>query len=185
MYKEMVNATASQGVLAQLYSNLVATGVQSTIVKYLDQEAQLTYALVPPAIQTWLGPNKTGSDATKAAIGLSPTDAIAGLRVQVFLADGTTAFDSNASTPLSTNNIYANIKVPASNFLTTGKYLINENQNTRVYAQSANLSSSGISYQIKYSTSTGSDQQYIAVRQGNTGEPLGIIVISINDAPSV
>ena len=178
----MVNATASQGVLSELYSNLVSTGVQSTIVKFLSSEASADYTPVPPAIQTWLGDatTKNGSATTKAAIGLSSTDAIVGLRVQVFLADGTTAFDSNASTPLSTNNVFTNIKIPSPSFLTNGKYLINENQNTRVYAQSANLSSSGIAFQIKYSTSTSTNQQYICVRQGFTNEPLGVIVISMN-----
>jgi hypothetical protein len=84
-------------------------------------------------------------------------------------------YDSN-----SDYNVYTNIGIPSSNFLTTGKYLINENQNTRSYNMNAALSNSGIAYQIKFSNSVNTFQHYIAVRQGSTTEPIGNIVISMD-----
>jgi hypothetical protein len=63
----------------------------------------------------------------------------------------------------------------------TFSHFINENQNTRTYNLSAALSNSGISYQTKYSNTVLDNQRYIAVRQGSIAEPLGNIVISINE----
>ena len=98
-----------------------------------------------------------------------------GLRVQVILADGQTAYDSN-----SINNEYANIGIPSSTFITTGKYLINENQGTRSYNMGALLSQTGVFNQIKYSHTTGTMSIYLAVRQGiSSTQPLGIVVISL------
>ena len=168
----MVNATASNSVLSQLYSNFVSTGNQSLVVTFLENEIAGNYTPIPTAITSWIS-----SDATKASIGLSPSDTINGLRVQVILSDGKTAYDSSASA----NNIFANINIPRSDFITSGKYLINENQNTRGYNMSAALSHTGISFSTKYSTSVNANQLYIAVRQGSITDPLGNIVISMND----
>lgn len=167
----MVNAIPSNGVLNQLYSSLCGTGAQSAIMAFFNLPNTLSYNAMEIAIVAW-----AASDAAKRSIGLSPSDSIFGLRVQVVEADGKTVFDL-AST---TNNKFANIGVPAANFSTTGKYLINENQNTRSYNMSALLSQTGIAYQTKYSNSVGTDQIYIAVRQGSTAEPIANIVVSMN-----
>lgn len=167
----MVNAIPSNGVLNQLYSSLCGTGAQSAIMAFFNNPNTLSYNAMELAIVVW-----AASDAAKASIGLTPSDSILGLRVQVIEADGKTAFDL-AST---TNNTFANIGVPAANFLTTGKFLINENQNTRSYNMSAALSQTGIAYHTKFSNSVGTNQIYIAVRQGSTSEPIANIVISMN-----
>ena len=169
----MVNATASTSVLSTLYSNFVSTGNQSSVVNYLKTEASAEYSPLPTAISAWIT-----ADSTKQSIGLTASDTIAGLRVQVILADGKTAYDSSAGG----NNVFTNINIPKTDFITTGKYLINENQNTRSYNMNATLSQSGIAYQVKYSNSTAvlANQFYIAVRQGSNIEPLGNIVISMN-----
>ena len=168
--KKMVNAIPSNGVLNQLYSSLCSTGAQSAIINFFNTPNSPNYVAMGAAIVIW-----AASDAAKASIGLTPSDTIVGLRVQVIEADGKTVFDL-AST---INNTYANIGIPAADFLTTGKYLINENQNTRSYIMSAALSQTGIAYQTKYSNSVGTDQIYIAVRQGSTSEPLATIVVSM------
>ena len=46
---------------------------------------------------------------------------------------------------------------------------------------SAALSHTGISFSTKYSTTVNANQLYIAVRQGSITDPLGNIVISMND----
>ena len=180
----MVNAVASQGLLAQLFSDLVAKGHHAFIAKFLKSENSLDYPAIPTAIQAWLGDPTTrnGSTDTKAAIGLLPTDSIAGLRVLVILADGTMAFDSNASTPLSANNLFTNLKKPAGTFLTDGKYTINEPHAGRSYFQQAMLSATGVASHVKWSTSVSANQRYIAARVGSLEEPVGVVVISMNDA---
>ena len=167
----MVNAISSNGVLNTLYSHLHSSGVHYSIIQFLNALNPSTYSAMAAAISAWIT-----SDAAKQSIGLSSVDAIPGFRVQVIEADGKTAYDSGSTT----NNAFANIGVPASNFLTTGKYLINENQNTRIYNMSAALSQTGIAYHTKYSNSVNANQMYIAARQGNTIEPLGNVVISMN-----
>ena len=162
----MVNASTS--VLSQLYSNFVSTGNQTLVVKFLHTDASSEYVSLPTAISGWIA-----APETKSSIG-SLAD-ISGLRVQVIMADGRTAYDSSSS-----NNLFANINIPASDFVNTGKYKINENQNTRSYNMNAALSQTGIAYQSKYSASVGKPQLYIAVRQGSISEPLGNIVISMD-----
>ncbi len=94
------------------------------------------------------------------------------MRIQVILADGVTAFDSNK---LPVINDFNNI-----NKILDGKYLINENQNSRSYNMGAALSQSGVFTQLKYSNSTGENEMYLVIRQGlSMTEPLGNVVISM------
>jgi hypothetical protein len=167
-----MNAIASNSVLSQLYSNFCAKGHQSKIVTFLQENNSSTYAPMVSSISTWLSATET-----KESIGLTALDTIQGLRVQVIEPDGKTAYDSG-----SNFNVYANINKPDPNFLTNGKYLINENQNTRSYNMSAALSNTGISFQEKYSISVNNLQHYIAVRQGSQSKPIGNIVISMDTA---
>jgi len=175
----------SQGALQQLYSSLntysytdatsgLTASPQTFVNKFLTNIDATTYAQMNNAIKYWLA-----SSAPASALGLpaSSSNNPPGLRVQVIESDGTTTFDSSAGA----NNVFTNIKIPKSDFLTSGKYLINENQGTRSYNMGAILSQSGIYYMSKYSTSVGYNQSYIAVRQGTTPAlPLGNIVISFN-----
>ena len=172
-------ATVSNSSLSQLYSNFSSkantagsTSVQDSVMSYFNAPNAVTaaanYATMATAIAAWIATVPNGYTNTVAGKGL---------RVQVIEADGKTAYDSNATTA----NIYTNINIPKSDFLTTGKYLINENQGTRSYNMGAALAQSGLFYQQKLSLSTNTNQTYIAVRQGLTSaEPLGNVVISLN-----
>ena len=177
----MVIANGSNGLLANLYSSFCGSKAHNVVIDFLERDTQDAYngtspslfaITMPSAISAWMS-----ALSTLQSVGLTNQDSIPGLRVQVIMADGKTAYDSN-----SNNNSYANINVPAANFSTTGKYLINENQNSRIYNMAAALSTSGVSHMLKYSNSVGVNQRYIAVRQGSQTEPLGNIVISMNDA---
>lgn len=175
----------SQGALQQLYQSLstysytdptsgLTASPQAFVNTFLNNLNATTYAQMNNAIMYWLT-----SSAPAEALGLtaSSSNNPPGLRVQVIEADGTTTFDSS----VGANNVFTNIKIPRSDFLTSGRYLINENQGTRPYNMGAILSQSGIYYMSKYSSSVGTNQSYIAVRQGtNPTLPLGNIVISFN-----
>ena len=171
---------ASPGVLNQLYASLCSysftnenksASPQIFVNQYLQETNSPAYYLsMTSALNAWLN-----SSAPSSAVGV--TGSIPGLRVQIIEADGSTAFDSN-----SKNNAFANINIPKSDFLTSGKYLINENQGSRSYNMGASLSQTGTFNQIKYSNSTGANQMYYAVRQGTSSSfPLGNIVISMNE----
>lgn len=115
-----------------------------------------------------------------------PLQTAAGLRVQLILADGTTAIDTGCQSTLTAAqgvHLFANIgkaDVPSSGVFSSDCYRINENQGTRPYNQGAFLSQSGVFSQIKHSNSTGTKQYYLASRIGTLNEPLGIFVVSMN-----
>ena len=182
----------SQAALNQLYTsacsdaitvNSTQTTLQSFVTAYLKANSSGNYANMVLAADAWLA-----SSRPQTALGLPAATPIAGLRVQVIVAGGVTAYDSNAGV----NNVFAKIGIPnntlssggepsAANFINSGKYFINENQGTRSYNMSAWLSNSGVAYETKNSGSTGTFQSYIAVRQAATSvTPLGNIVISFN-----
>jgi hypothetical protein len=175
----------SQGALQQLYQSLstysysdttsgLTASPQTFVNNFLTNLNATTYAEMANAINYWLT-----SNAPALALGLpaSSSNNPAGLRVQVIESDGTTSFDSSAGA----NNVFTNIKIPKSDFVTSGKYLINENQGSRSYNMGAFLSQTGVYFLSKYSNSTKSNQSYLAVRQGTSPNlPLGNIVISIN-----
>jgi len=110
----------------------------------------------------------------------------AGLRVQLILADGTTAIDTGCQDTLTASqnvHLFANIgnaDIPVDGVFSSSCYRINENQGTRSYNQGAALSQSGVFSQIKHSNSTGTKQYYLASRIGTLNEPLGIFVVSMN-----
>lgn len=181
-----LNNVANSGSLSQLYSSLcstpyldpstnIQTNIQSFVASYLSRSNDATkYRIMSEAINYWLT-----STIPQQAVGLPTTTSISGLRVQIIEADGTTAYDSSSGN----RNIYTNIGIPSPNFLTTGKYLINENQGTRSYNQGAFLSQTGVFYERKFSNSTDSFQIYIAVRNGTSpARPAGVIVISMNES---
>jgi len=177
----------SLAFLNSLYNSLCSTlyavsstnqaSVQSYVIYFLTNINSTNYINMVNAINFWLNSTTIPQLAVGIATGTQAKNAIKGLRIQVILSDGTTAFDSNSNS----NNIYSNINIPSPDFITSGKFLINENHGTRTYFQGAILSQSGI-YCIKsYSTSVNCDQLYLAIRQGlSSHEPFGAIIISIN-----
>jgi len=85
-------------------------------------------------------------------------------RVVVTLPDGTVVYDSKETV----NNTWSNFN---------GK-IINENHNTRPAIMEAQLFNYGKGYESKYSTSTGSQENYAAFRIGGLGASLGTIRFS-------
>lgn len=184
---------ASPGVLNQLYASLcsysyttpdkVTSSPQTFVNEYLESlEDPTDYSRMVLALDDWLL-----SDAPSKSIGLTGPGitTISGLRVQIIEADGTTAYDSSRSFVAGVNyNVYTNINKPRDDFLTSGKYKINENQGTRSYNMGAFLATTGTFIQQKYSKTIGDDEMYYAVRQGlSSSFPEGNIVISMHVAP--
>jgi hypothetical protein len=177
-----MSVVASVSFLNQLYTSLCSISVpgytnfsvQSYIVTFLNTpNNSINYSNMVGAINAWL----SSTTIPQTAAGLLTGTDIHGLRVQVIEADGVTLFDSNAGD----NNIFQNINIPKSTFLTDGKYLINENQNVRSYNMGATLSQSGVFSQQKFSKTTGTNQIYLSVRQGiSSSHPIGNIVVSMN-----
>ena len=161
---------ASNSFLSTLYSQFSQTTHHRRVIKFLNNPISENYDDGFHEIKTnWIENN---TDLLNF-LGLAPSAVIDGLRVQVILADGNTAYDSHKT---EENNKFHHINKMNIN----NEYYINENQNTRSYNMGAALSSSGIFYQTKMSHSTGTKQMYIAVRQGSVSAPLGNIVISMN-----
>jgi hypothetical protein len=178
----------STAFLNSLYSSLCSTlysggnniqaSVQSFTIYYLNKITAENYTSMVNSINYWITSKTIPQIATGLPTGKPANEQIYGLRVQVLEADGTTVYDSN-----SNSNIFSNIGIPKPDFITSGKYLINENQGSRSYFQGALLSQSGNYTMKKYSNSVGLNQLYLAVRQGlSPSEPFGVIVISINAA---
>jgi hypothetical protein len=95
-------------------------------------------------------------------------------RIVVCLPDGTVYFDSknatdgDATNPLS--NEYTNAKTDKS---------INENHNSRPCIMNAQLVEDGVSFESKYSSSTGNYEDYVAVRIGAQGASAGTVRYSV------
>jgi hypothetical protein len=166
--------------LEALYSTLSTTSVTigplnksaaSFILDFmLAPDDENLYNMLVTAIQEWID-----SDNVEHSVGLN--EKVRGLRIAIIAANGHVYYDSNAKL----NNLFENINIPSRTTPWNGKYIINENHNTRVYTMGALLSSSGKFAVSEYSTSTSSYRQYLAVRQGfTTNQPIGTIVISLD-----
>jgi hypothetical protein len=175
---------ASNGYAYQLTAGTAITNF------LLNQGDSGAYDVMVNAIDQW---ESNPSVAYHSLYGVTISDASAdflmsktgcGVRVQIIQSNGVTAYDSN-----STNNKYNNVNKPANGFDDStssnwGKWLINENQNSRPYNIGALLSNSGTFYYTGYSSSVSTEQMYYATRQGNSANyPLGNIVVSMNVQP--
>lgn len=167
------------------YGNMINTA--SSISAFLNNQSDSTcYATMAFSIANWLNEQSTLKTGPFLALGLNPSwntskGSQYGIRVQVILANGQTAYDSKSNL----NNIFTNINKPSLTSPWDGKYLINENQGTRSYNMGAALSNSGIFYQTAHSTSVNKEQMYLVMRQGNSPtSPLGNLVISMNTSPN-
>jgi hypothetical protein len=170
-------------------SNYTNGSTSSNIIGYVNYvtgavltstDRNTAYNNMTAAIYAWIG--NTSSPTAISSIGLPIGTVIDGLRVQVILPDGSLFFDS---TNLQADNILANVNIPKSDFITTGKYLIGPNHGGRTYFQSAALSNTGTAFQKKFSTTTNNYQYYYAVRQGSTSVQYGSIVVISANIPSV
>jgi hypothetical protein len=173
---------ASVSFLNQLYKSLcsssvpgyTSTSVQTYCMQFLNDLSDSTnYATMVGAIDAWVA----STTIPQAAVGLPSSTVIPGLRVFVIDPNGTTAYDSLAGV----NNVYANINKPRADFLTSGRYMINENLGARSYIMGAALSQTGVFSQAKYSNTANKKLLYLAIRQGlSSAEPLGFIVVSMD-----
>lgn len=91
-------------------------------------------------------------------------------RVLVALSDGKVVIDTSVPPSAPNANTFANY--------TTGD--IGENHNTRVAIMSAQQQVNGVSYETKYSTTTGTQQAYVAMRAGPFRNSAGTIRLSVN-----
>jgi len=177
-----MTVVASVSFLNQLYTSLCSnsvpgytdTNVQTYCKQFLNDPGNSTkYNTMVGAINAWLA----STTIPQAAVGLPASTAIPGLRVFVLDANGATTYDSMAES----NNIYTNINVPRADFLTTGKYMINENLGSRSYVMGAALSQTGVFIQTKYSNTANKKLLYLAIRQGlSSAEPTGFIIVSMD-----
>ena len=194
-------------------SNNYNLTVSQAITNYMCNQGNAgAYATMAQAITKWITTpsvayqalyGRTISDASAAFLTLKTNPAMGtygcGLRVQIIQSSGWTAYDS-AVADTSNNflhdvsmNQYKYIATPKMDFAMTvgppptfgsGKWLINENQNTRPYNIGALLSNSGTFYYTGYSPTVTTEQMYLAVRQGNNPNySLGNVVISMNIQP--
>ena len=167
----MTSLVASSSALDQLYASLCASGTQSLVVKYLNTLDATTYTAMANALYAW-------RNSSPEIILNKNFNQIAGLRIQVVESDGKVAFDSGSGI---LNNQHHLINIPKPDFLTTGKFSINENHSSRTYVMAALLNESGIARQEKWSSSVKANQMYLGVRQGATSNfPEGVVVVSIN-----
>lgn len=171
--------TTSNYTTGSTSSNIIGyvNYVTGTVLNITDQNT--AYNNMKAAIYAWIDNNSTPSAIS--SIGLPAGTTITGLRVQVILPDGILFFDS--ANP-EANNTLANVNIPKSDFITTGRYLIGQNHGGRTYFQSAALSNTGTAFQKKFSTTTNTYQYYYAVRQGSTSVQYGSIVVISANIPS-
>ena len=182
-----MTVVASVSFLNQLYTSLCSnsvpgytdTNVQTYCKQFLNDPGNSTkYNTMVGAINAWLA----STTIPQAAVGLPASSVpaytqIPGLRVFVLDANGATTYDSL----VLGNNIYTNINVPRADFLTTGKYMINENLGSRSYVMGAALSQTGVFSQTKYSNTANKKLLYLAIRQGlSSAEPSGFIIVSMD-----
>jgi hypothetical protein len=175
--------------------NKVNVGV--TISAFLNNQSdQNSYTTMAKSISEWFDVSNN-DHGPFSALGLNPAwntnkGAQYGIRTQVILANGQTAYDSNSGT----KNTFGNINKPTSTSAVVdtsgnvtiqwdGKWMINENQASRSYNMGAQLSNTGIFYQTAHSATVKKEQMYLVIRQGNSpASPLGNLVISMNTSPN-
>ncbi len=80
---------------------------------------------------------------------------VSNARILISAADGTVLVDTNGS-----KNTHANVVAKD----------VSENHNSRIAIISAALSSSGVATEKKYSSSTGRNEEYLAVRVGSSAQ---------------
>jgi hypothetical protein len=177
----MTTPVASATLLNQMYSSLsttpsqnlsVSKTVENSINAFLNVVDASNYLVMATDLSNWLA-----NSSYSTAVGGYTN--IPGARIQIIGSSGVTYYDSSSGT----SNTYANIGIPRTTWLATGKYLINENQGLRSYNMGAFLSSSGVFVQTNYSNSVNINQMYLAVRQGNSPQQtLGNVVITVNSS---
>ena len=153
-------AYASIAGLADLQNKLQTTPLEVEETSNIGSSLITQMLSNPNSESDW---NNMDTVITKFKQNYTPI--LTGLRVLVTLTDGTVAYD----TAKGTNNTFTNFQ---SNTL-------GENHNSRVSIMIANLGKDGVGNETKYSTTTGVNQAYNAVRMGlATTDALGCVRVS-------
>ena len=175
--------TASSAAHLKAMAAILTTAIktEASIIAFLKTPTTISTAAAVTAYNTMKDDCTNLLNEEAALLGGITSHKIQGFRIQVINVDGTTLFDSHAGA----NNTYANIGIPAPDFLTTGNYLINTNQGNRVYNMAAFLSAKGTSELIQLSRTTGTVQVYSAQRVGSQLEPIATIVSSCDCDTSI
>ena len=167
----MVVAVATNSNLQAIYNSLIKSGTMSLIQACLEAPDATKHAAMVASINAW-----QASDAPQASIGLTGTDTIPGFRVLVGDPNGSRMYDTLAQS----NNQYANIDVPAADFLTTGKYRLGKNLNSFPNVMQAILSNAGVSIHSKYNSAVNSRTLTLCMRVGHSStEPVGTVAIAM------
>ena len=129
----------------------------SSVYNFLQDDTSANWNIMDTNSQSWIDENKFG---------------VSGLRVLITLGDGHVCYDSYDSDI----NSYAN-------YLSRS---INENHNTRISIITAMLSNSGIAYENRKSSTTGTFKNYVAQRTSVTPftSSAGCIRISFDRPPA-
>ena len=104
-------------------------------------------------------------------------------RLLVTESDGTVIYDTSdpkSPGPGLLGNSFQNWKQKLGLVDGIPKYLINENHNTRVAVLNTQLCENGVGYESKFSSSTNSDQAYVAIRAGQYLNNSGTFRLSKN-----
>lgn len=148
--------------LEELFNRLKAESINNTYSK-------INQYFLNPNVNTW---NTMFSGLNAFVSDNSSNEFYINLRVLISDADGTVVYDSGRRLNSSGNPINT-----YDNYLAKS---INENHNSRLAIMTALVSSSGSGREQKWSTSTRSFEQYLAIRIGlNSEAAFGCIRISV------
>jgi len=148
--------------LEQLYNTLKIDGLNNPFLK-------INTFFNSPSSTSW---DNMNISLNQYIIDNSSNENYTSLRVLIIEADGTVAYDSSRITSTNTTqqNTYSNYQAKT----------INENHNSRPAVITALISNSGVGKEQRWSSTTGTFQQYLAIRMGLNNEfAIGTIRISI------
>jgi hypothetical protein len=148
--------------LSDLQARLQVTQVSINNVQKSGSSLISTFLSTPNSEAAWNNMNTVIQTFLARDSSLYPS-----LRVLITISDGRVAYDSSKGA----NNTFARYQ----------SGLINENHNTRVAIMVALLGNSGVGNEDKFSTSTGINESYNALRMGlSTSNALGCSRVSVN-----
>lgn len=138
------------------------------------------------------GTYEAGEDEARAFVATAPSSLVQSgsnsPRLLITAPDGRVLFDSSKSD--SVNNFASSkLTLPSVTSTSSGGVVtsvtvvnpIGENHNTRAAIMTSLLMQpSGLGYQTYYSTTTKTDQSYVAKRIGSQSNPVGVVRVSAN-----
>jgi hypothetical protein len=148
--------------LEDLFNRLKSESINNTYSK-------INQYFLSPSTNTW---NTMYTGLNAFVSDNSSNEFYINLRILISDPDGTVVYDSSKKLNSSGN--------PINTYDNYSSKLINENHNSRLAIMTALVSSGGVGREQKWSTSTRSFEQYLAIRIGiNSEAAFGCIRISI------